>query len=98
MQIELTQRAQIALDHLPPPEQKRVQELMVLLADFPNSPALKGNYHELTSALVPHTYIARAGVDYRVLFRHFGNTITILEIAHHNRLDSFFRSLRGGEQ
>jgi len=98
MKIELTQRAQIALDHLPPPEAKRVQKLLVLLVDFPNSPDLKGKCNKLKSALIPQTYVVRAGVHYRVLFRQSGNTITILEITHRSRLESFYHSLQGGQQ
>lgn len=98
MKIELTQRAQIAFDHLPQPERKRVDKLVILLENFPLSPGLKGKWHKLKSPSAPDIYIASAGLNYRILFRHTGSTITILEIVDHKRLASFFRSLHGGGQ
>ena len=98
MRVELTQRAQIALDHLPQSEQKQVQKLIALFPDFPDSPALRGKCHKLNSLLTPNTYIAKVGMKYRAILRLDGETLTILEIAHHDRLDSLVRILQGGKQ
>lgn len=98
MEIELTQRAQIALDHLPPSDQKKVHRLILSLVNFP----VDNNLHRVVSKIQfapdSNTFMGKAGLVYRVIFRPEGDTIKVLEIVHHSRLESFFRNLRGGGQ
>lgn len=97
MHIEFTRNAQISLDHLPEREQKRVKRLLALLHKSPDLQVLRGKYFKLKSE-IRNLYMARASKEYRILFRRDGDTLLVLDIVHHDRIDGLSRALQGGGQ
>ena len=95
MQVELTKKASIALEHLPPPDRQRVGRALELLEGFPNSVTLRGKYHKLGSTHEPNLYVARAGEKFRAIFRKEGAKLVVLDILPHDRLNLFFKAFGG---
>jgi mRNA-degrading endonuclease RelE of RelBE toxin-antitoxin system len=98
MDIELTKRAQIALEHLPAPEKKRVQRLLDALIGFPLDTGLHRIVNKFQPSHDPDLFIGKAGLNYRVIFRQKDDLISVLEIIHASRLESIFGRLQGGSQ
>jgi mRNA-degrading endonuclease RelE of RelBE toxin-antitoxin system len=97
MNIEFTRNAQISLDHLPEREQGRVKRLLTLLHASPDLHVLRGKYFKLKSDL-RDLYMARASKEYRILFQQKGDTLLVLDIVHHDRIEGLSRALQGGGQ
>lgn len=95
MDIELTEKARIALDHLPRDERMRVDRLLSLLPGFPTNPALSSRVRKLEAIGGAHLFVGKAGRTYRLVFRQEKTKLIILEIAPHDRLN-VYRGFRGG--
>jgi len=95
MVVELTDRAKIALDHLPPNDVKQALRMISFLKDFPNGVGLKGKYHKL-SGVDERMYLGRASPQFRIVFRVIGEMVSVLDIVHHDRLERLFNVQFGG--
>lgn len=96
MEIFITERAKIGLEHLPPAEKKKAQRLLDILPDFPNSESLKGKIRKASPINEATFYIGRIGTSYRLLFRIENQNIEVFEVVHHDRLKRFLNWNEGG--
>ena len=96
MNITITERAHIALEHLPPPEKKRAMRFLAQLEGFPNSEVLRGEIYKAPSIDGKTIFIGKLGLAYRLLFRQVDQEIVIFEIVHHDRLKRFLGWNDGG--
>jgi hypothetical protein len=94
MNVELTDRAKIALDHLQPLDKKGAERMILQLSDFPNGLTLRGKVHKATP-INGDVFIARASQRFRIVFREEQQMLLILDIVHHDRLQNLFNLERG---
>lgn len=88
-QVVLLDKAQIALDTLPTDSKKQVIRVLNGLEEFPNCSAIQTN--KLKS--IPNSFIARAGLKYRVIFKFQDGEVTIVDIVNHQRLERLYGTL-----
>lgn len=89
-QVVLLNKAEIALDTLPTEDQKKVIRVLDCLEEFPNCSVIQTN--KLKS--IPNSFIARAGLKYRVIFEFKDRQVTIVDIVNHDRLERFYQKLK----
>lgn len=98
MEIILSERTQIALEHIPAPDQKLAIRFFELLCGFPNADALKGKVYKAPS----HTqgaplFVGKVGQVYRAIFLAEADCIRVVEIVHRDRLKRFLGWSEGGD-
>lgn len=96
LNLFISNRAQISLEHLQPKDQFRVLNLIQRLCTFPFPPDLQRKIFKLPARSSEQYYVGRAGVKYRVIFFRREDAINVVEIVDHDRLDRFESMLTGG--
>ena len=96
MNVELSQRALIALEHLQKRDGEKAKRMIGLLSAFPNGDSLRGKYHKVPN-YPGNFYIAKATLNLRLIFQINGDSLLVLDIVFHDRLKRMFKFNQGGE-
>jgi len=91
MKISFTPAAEMTVEHLPPPDKRKIDRKLARLRATTVDSILR-DVHKLSGDDV---WVLRATPDLRVLFRRRGNTITIVDVVRQSRLKTLFLSHAG---
>lgn len=91
MNWNLTTRARIALDQLPPDERKRAERFLASLGAALLLSDLGDKIYKLHTDTSEHLFVGRIGMRYRAVIGYNGQSIDILEIIDHDRLKRTYR-------
>lgn len=100
MELEWTARAAIGYENLSPQTKKKADRLLALLRRFPiQAEPLKDKVHKLAAGFsAKQLYIGKVDTKFRAILAIDRDKASIVEIAHHDRLQLFKRGLPGGPQ
>lgn len=85
--VNISTQAQIAMRSLLPIDKERVEHLLARLKYFPSEDDIKQQSKKLTGNELDDLYIIRVTHDLRVIFRYSQDTVEILDIVTHARLE-----------
>lgn len=98
MKIILSERAQIALDHISEPDQKQAIQFFEMLCGFPNADALRGKVYKAPSQTQgAQLFVGKLGQVYRAIFLAEAEYTRVVEIVHRDRLKQFLGWSDGGD-
>jgi hypothetical protein len=84
--VTLSTQAQIAIRSLLPLDRERIQHHISLLEQFPRDDYVRQKVRKLSGPDADDLYIMRATPTLRILFRHQGDSVEVVDIMTHERL------------